>query len=207
MKFFAMMRDHASNAMSAFLVPNFVPNVAKTEFGLNPWYAGPNRIDQPIRPFPEQLALILREPLNIDILSIKYFYIASSTFVEAVQGIATNILQSTPVEVFDYEGNRQASKFYALRTKKVQRPTVLDMEKCKFSSEGARYFERLEVAANFPLDLFDVAGIAANQVTLICSERARKHLTSAGVGGVHYVPLEEYRPYGAEGQTRTLSPI
>lgn len=179
---------------SAYLVPGFVKDVGRTEFGLYPWYAGPNRIDQPIRPFPPGLMLITKvASYSFDIKSgSRYFYIASDRFINSLEGLRTNFLQTEEVTYVDYSGAAIAGRRqFAIRTKKVPKAVALDLARSVFSKDSPRRFDHISINASIDLDLFDVAGLGPNQVSLICSERAKTVFSDVGIKGVGFVEIEQ----------------
>lgn len=178
---------------NSFLVPAFVKDVGKTEFGLHPWYAGPNRIDQPIRPFPPGLTLITKDPSYLfDIKSgSRYFYIGSDKFVDCLNGLRTNILQIEEVAYVDYSGSVIPDRRrFAIRTRKVPKEVALDLRESVFSQDSPRRFEKISISASINLDLFDIAGLGPNQVSLVCSERAKTVFDGVGIKGVDFVEID-----------------
>ena len=179
---------------NAFLVPMYVKDVIRTEFGLHPWYAGPRRLDQPLKDFPGGLVLITKDSDSLfDIKSgSAYFYIASSTFIDCLHGLTTNILQIEEVEYVNYQGVPiKGKKYYAFRTKKILKDVALNLEKSSFHINSPRNFKNLVMKESLNLDVFDIAGLWPSKITLVCSEKAKDIFCTKNIKGVSFVEIEK----------------
>lgn len=198
MKYYALMAKEEDGCpagfYSAYLVPAFTKDVEESEFGLHPWYAGPNRIDQPIRPFPANLALITKiSSYSFDIKSgSRYFYVASERFVRCLEGLRTNFLQVEQVDYLDYSGAAiDTEKYFVVRTRKVPKADALNLELSLFRAENPRQFERIAIDPSMDLDVFDIAGLSPNQITLACSQKAKDAFRAAKIRGVEFVEIDQ----------------
>lgn len=198
MKYYSMVAREEEGCpiglYNAFLVPMYVKDVIKSEFGLHPWYAGPRRLDQPLKDLPRGLVLITKDSDYLfDIKSgSAYFYVASSTFIDCLPELKTNILQIEEVEYVNYKGVPiKEKKYYVFRTKKILKDVALDLKKSFFHNNSPRNFKNLIMNESLNLDVFDIAGLWPSKITLVCSEKAKDIFCARSIKGVSFVEIEK----------------
>ncbi len=167
----------------------------ESPLGLEPWYAGANNYDRPIKPFPEGLVLTRRELVD-NSMSVRrgsrHFYIIDDIFESSIKKLKTNFIQTAAVTPMNLNGDVLNEKCFVVSTNRVSDKYFRNVLGSDFDRGDKTIPLRLEFSLDFDFDLFDMYKISTNMLSLVCNTRAKDLLLKNGVVGVTFLPLNEY---------------